>query len=172
MQLRVYACGIAVAFSLLASPAIASIGVKDNTKTSSYKDTKLITVTKTEFGVFRRSRKGKMTFIPTTNVPLLDGYSYGWRIHFKKYKGKVTWREILQLPKVPETWGTQNGENFSLSPDGSAAITSRTDYVENSMIQNTWAITTGDPLGKHRIDVFIDGRRVARFNFDVMAASK
>ena len=131
-----------------------------------------IKVTKAEFGVFRRDKGGKITFIPTKKVPLEAGLAYGWRLQLKNYKGKVTWKEIFRLPQLPRTWGTQNGENFSLSNNGTAAVTTRTDEVKKGIIKNSWTVTPGDPQGNHLIEVYIGDRHVASFEFKVVKPNK
>lgn len=86
---------------------------------------KSITVNKAEFGVLRDVSSHKATFIPTNKVILKEGNKYGWRIHLKNYQGVVTWREVIKLPKAPETWSTNSGEDFSLSTNGTEAVTKR-----------------------------------------------
>jgi hypothetical protein len=127
-----------------------------------------INITKAEFGVFRRDKHGKINFIPTRKVPLEEGLAYGWRLQIKDYQGEVTWKEIFRLPQLPLTWGTQNGENFSLSNNGSAAITTRTTEVEKGIIKNSWTVTPGDPPGNHLIEVFFGDRHVASFEFEIV----
>ncbi|MBD2294367.1 hypothetical protein H6G06_12945 [Anabaena sphaerica FACHB-251] len=130
---------------------------------------KQITVNKSEFGVRIVDSQGKANFFPTTKVPLKKGDAYGWRIKLQNYRGKVKWREVLRLPKTPETWATQEkDENFSLSADGTTAITKRTQTVTNGVIENFWKIAPGDPLGKHRIEVYIDDRLIAIFEFETV----
>jgi hypothetical protein len=165
-----WASGIIIAFSCLI-PVIAH--EVDTPPSSRLLAPKLINIDKAEFGVFRVNRKnGRVTFIPTTRIPWREGDKYGWRIQLKNYKGRVTWREILQLPKAPESWGTQNTENFLISADGATAAVTRTVLAENGVIQNSWAIAAGDPPGKHRIDVYISQRRVASFEFEVVTVEK
>ncbi len=79
---------------------------------------KQITVSNTEFGLKRVDSKGNVTIFQTTRVPLQQGNTYGWRIKLKDYQGEVKWREVLRLPKPPETWGTDNGEDFSIQKLG------------------------------------------------------
>lgn len=131
-----------------------------------------IKVTKAEFGVFRRDKGGKITFIPTKKVPLEEGLAYGWRLQLKNYKGKVTWKEIFRLPKLPLTWGTQNGENFNLSNNGTAAVTTRTDEVKQGIVKNSWKVTPGDPSGNHLIEVYIGDRHIASFEFEVVKSNQ
>jgi hypothetical protein len=36
------------------------------------------------------------------------------------------------------------------------------------VIENFWTITPGDPLGKHRIEVYIDDRLISTFEFELI----
>ncbi|WP_201447918.1 hypothetical protein [Calothrix sp. PCC 7507] len=126
-----------------------------------------ITVNKAEFGVERVDSPGKFTFIPTMRVPFREGNRYGWRIQLKDYKGEVTWKEILRLPKRPETWGTTSTENFAISPTGEEAVTTRTVKTTDGVIKNFWTITPGDPPGKHKIEVYAGDRLLGSFDFEI-----
>lgn len=124
---------------------------------------------KAEFGVLRIDSTGKSTFTPTDKILLYQGGKYGWRIQLKNHHGKVTWREVLQLPKSPETWATDDGQNFSLSQDGTEAVTMRTQSAQNGVIQNFWTMVPGDPSGQHQIQVYIDNHLVCTFDFEVIS---
>lgn len=130
---------------------------------------KNITVNQVKFGVLRNDGNGKVTFIPTNKVILNEGNKYGWRIYLKDYKGAVTWREVLKLPRIPETWGTDNGEDFSISKDGKEAVTKRIQFAKQGVIENFWTVAPGDPTGQYIIEVYVDDRRVASFEFEVMS---
>jgi len=127
-----------------------------------------IFVNKSEFGVKIVNSEGKVNFFPTTKVPLKEGDAYGWRITINNYQGKVQWREVLTLPKYPETWITQDHKNFSISADGKTAISQRTVTPVNGVIENFWTIYSGDPLGKHQIEVYIDERLIGTFVFEIV----
>nr|WP_026100479.1 hypothetical protein [Fortiea contorta] len=129
-------------------------------------------VNKADFGVERVNAQRQATFIPTTKVPFKEGSRYGWQIQLKDYKGEVTWREILRLPKRPETWGTNSGENFSISPNGQDAVTKRTVTTTDGVIKNFWTITPGDPVGKHRIEVYVGDRLISAFDFEIIASNQ
>ncbi|MBD2302033.1 hypothetical protein H6G80_11435 [Nostoc sp. FACHB-87] len=137
-----------------------SISQASNTK-------KPIAIDKAEFGIARVDARGKVNFIPTFRVPLQEGSKYGWRIQLKDYQGEVTWREVLRLPKPPETWATDDGENFSVSADGTESVMRRKTIANDGVIQNYWTIAAGDPPGKHKIQVYIDDRLIATFDFEV-----
>ena len=127
-----------------------------------------IFVNKSEFGVRIINSSGKVNFFPTTKVPLKEGDAYGWRITIDNYQGEVKWREVLTLPKYPETWITEDHKNFSISADGKTAISQRTVIPINGVIENFWTIAAGDPLGKHQIEVYIDERLIGTFVFEIV----
>lgn len=129
---------------------------------------KQITVSSTEFGLKRVDSKGNITIFQTTRVPLQEGNTYGWRIKLKDYRGEVKWREVLRLPKPPETWGTDNGEDFSISADGKTSVIRRTQSAPEGVIENFWTIAPGDPVGRHRIEVYIDDRLISTFEFELI----
>ncbi|GAX34253.1 hypothetical protein [Nodularia sp. NIES-3585] len=171
---------IVITSSLLISGFIASQALSslaDNSAVSSQSisqlsNTRPITASKAEFGVLRVDSKGQSNFTPTTRVVLYQGGKYGWRIKLNNYKGKVTWREILRLPKPPETWATDDGESLSLSSDGIEAVTNRTEVTFDGTIENFWTMVPGDPGGKHQIQVYIDNRLVGSFDFEVVSLRK
>ncbi|BAZ31775.1 hypothetical protein NIES4074_42480 [Cylindrospermum sp. NIES-4074] len=135
-------------------------------------DTKPITVRKAEFGVKIVDSKGKVTIYPTTKVQLQEGDAYGWRIYLQNYRGEVKWREVLRLPKPPETWGTEDNEDFSISADGKTAVSKRTQTATNGVIENFWTIAPGDPIGKHKIEVYIGDRLIAAFEFEIVQSNR
>ncbi|MDZ8224405.1 MULTISPECIES: hypothetical protein [unclassified Nostoc] len=159
-------------FGVMASKPInaTSVLVENVISSPAPTNTKQITVSNTEFGLKRVDSKGNVTILRTTRVPLQQGNAYGWRIKLKDYQGEVKWREVLHLPKPPETWGTDNGEDFSISADGTTSVTRRTQSAPNGVIENFWTIAPGDPLGKYRIEVYIDDRLISTFEFELIPA--
>ncbi|WP_103126944.1 hypothetical protein [Nostoc cycadae] len=142
-----------------------SISQANNTKNS-------VAIDKAEFGIARVDARGKVNFIPTFRVPLQEGSKYGWRIQLKDYQGEVTWREVLRLPKPPETWATDDGENFTVSADGTESVMRRKTIANDGVIENYWTIAAGDPPGKHKIQVYVDERLIATFDFDVFPVDR
>ena len=94
--------------------SLADNGVTSSESISQSRNTQPITLNTTEFGVLKVNSKGQSYFTPTRRILLSQGGKYGWRIQLKNYKGKVTWREIMRLPKPPETWATDDGGSLSL----------------------------------------------------------
>jgi hypothetical protein len=161
------------------SPKIPLRSPKKLLKTTKVEDTpkfpvnpQEIKVTKAEFGVFRQDKYGKIKFIPTKKVPLQEGLVYGWQLQIKNYEGSLVWKEIFKLPRLPLTWVNQNGYNFSLSHDGTAAITEKIAEVKKGVVNNSWTVTLGDPPGKHLIEVYIASHHVASFEFEVVKPNR
>ncbi len=170
MQLRNLTV-VVVLSSLLTTWVVASLAVNAITSSESIAAHPIV-VSKAEFGIFQVGNNGKVTFIPTNKVPLNEGNLYGWRIRLKNYQGEVTWREVLRLPKLPESWSTDNGENFSITANGAQGVTTRTQSAKDGIIQNSWTMLHGDPIGKHTIEVYIYDRRLASFDFEVVPVRK
>ncbi|MGH1393683.1 MAG: hypothetical protein ACRAVC_06580 [Trichormus sp.] len=167
--MRIWAATVVLTGSLVMSGVIHPAVLANNAKTPSQPNkAQQINVHKAEFGIAKIDSQGRLNFTPTTKVPLATGNKYGWRIQLQNVQGEVTWREVIRLPKPPETWATDNGENFNLSPDGIEAISRRTQLTKDGVIQNFWTIAPGDPPGKHTIHVYVDDRLVGNFEFEVL----
>ncbi|MEH2379118.1 MAG: hypothetical protein V7K27_09575 [Nostoc sp.] len=173
--MRIWATAVVLASTWLISGVIGSepinatsVLVENAISSPAPTNTKQITVINTEFGIKRVDSKGNVSIFRTTRVPLQEGNAYGWRIKLKDYQGEVKWREVLHLPKPPETWGTDNGEDFSISADGTTSVTRRTQSAPEGVIENFWTIAPGDPVGKHRIEVYIDDRLISTFEFELI----
>ncbi|MFN6540357.1 MAG: hypothetical protein RM021_028960 [Nostoc sp. EkiNYC01] len=161
-------------FGVIASEPInaTSVVVQNATSFPTPTSLKKITVSNAEFGLKRVDTKGNVSIVETTKVPLQEGNAYGWRIKLKDYQGEVKWREVLRLPKPPEAWATDNGENFSISADGTTSVTRRTQAAPNGVIENFWTIAPGDPVGKYKIEVYIDDRLINTFEFEVIPVQR
>ncbi|MEH2071886.1 MAG: hypothetical protein V7K47_27680 [Nostoc sp.] len=157
-------------FGVIASKPIAASSLIGQNITPFPTPTSLkkITVSNAEFGLKRVDAKGNVTIFQTTTVPLQQGNAYGWRIKLQDYQGEVKWREVLRLPKPPETWGTDSGEDFSISADGTTSVTRRTQSAPDGVIENFWTIAPGDPVGKYKIEVYIADRLISTFEFEVI----
>ncbi|AFY50479.1 hypothetical protein Nos7524_4737 [Nostoc sp. PCC 7524] len=173
--MRIWAATVVLTSSLVIAGVLHPSVLANNAKTPSQSisqpqsnKAQQINVTKAEFGFAKIDSQGKFNFTPTTRIPLEEGSKYGWRIQLQNVQGEVTWREVLRLPKPPETWATDNGENFKLSTDGSEAVSNRTQLAKDGVIENFWTITPGDPPGKHIIHVYVDDRLVGNFEFEVI----
>lgn len=102
-------------------------------------------------------------FVPTTEVDLIPGETFGWRLAVPDGQ-PVMWREELVLPSAPAQW---SGANFvDIRDDGRTAVTAGVDTPWNGELAHAWSITDGDPPGEYELRLWIDGRlhEIYRFN--------
>ncbi|GAB1539084.1 hypothetical protein NUACC21_17490 [Scytonema sp. NUACC21] len=176
MQVKALKTAFAIA-ALLLIPACAEnpsqifTGTKQAIQQGSQSNsTSKIGVQKAEFGIVKVDPKDfKVAFTPTDKVPLKNETAYGWRIQLKGYQGQVTWREVYRLPKSAQSWGKPANGQFSVSGDKTEAITQRTVYTKNGVIENTWTVLPGDPPGKHTIEVYLDKSLIGKFEFNLVS---
>ena len=127
-----------------------------------------IQVVTAQFGVFGADPNGRRLLYETDKFPAIPAAPYGWYILFKTSKPTVVWREEFELPEAPPTWGPGEAMGiFSISPDRKTAVTERIIPTRLGFIANEWRYAPGDPIGAHKMRVYIDGQLVREFSFDI-----
>jgi hypothetical protein len=125
-------------------------------------------VVSAQFGVFGPDAAGRRVLYETAKFPAVVSAPYGWYIIFKTAKPTVIWREEFELPVPPPTWGP--GETlgiYTISPDRKTAVTERIIPTRVGFIANEWRYAPGDPIGAHKMRVYIDGQLIREFSFDI-----
>jgi len=125
-------------------------------------------VVSAQFGVFGPDAAGRRVLYETAKFPAVVSAPYGWYIIFKTAKPTVIWREEFELPVAPPTWGP--GETlgiYTISPDRKTAVTERIIPTRVGFIANEWRYAPGDPIGAHKMRVYIDGQLIREFAFDI-----
>jgi hypothetical protein len=127
-----------------------------------------VEVVAAQFGVFGADQSGRRTLFETDKFPALVAAPYGWFIVFKTDKPTVVWREEFELPVAPPTWGPGEALGiFQVSPDRKTAVTERIIPTKLGFIANEWRYASGDPVGAHKMRVYIDGQLIREFSFDI-----
>lgn len=127
-----------------------------------------VEVVAAQFGVFGADPSGRRMLYETDKFPALVAAPYGWFIVFKTDKPTVVWREEFELPIAPPTWGPGEALGvFQVSPDRKTAITERIIPTKLGFIANEWRYASGDPVGAHKMRVYIDGQLIREFSFDI-----
>jgi len=127
-----------------------------------------LVVVSAQFGVFGPDASGRRVLYETAKFPAIIAAPYGWYIIFKTDKPTVIWREEFELPVPPPTWGP--GETmgiYTISPDRKTAVTERIIPTRVGFIANEWRYAPGDPIGAHKMRVYIDGQLIREFAFDI-----
>jgi hypothetical protein len=127
-----------------------------------------IEVVSAQFGVFGADSMGRRILYETDRFPAVVAAPYGWYIVFKTSKPTVVWREEFELPEPPPTWGPGEALGiYSISPDRKTAVTERIIPTRLGFIANEWRYAPGDPVGAHKMRVYIDGQLIREFAFDI-----
>jgi len=127
-----------------------------------------VEVVAAQFGVFGADQSGRRMLYETDKFPALVAAPYGWFIVFKTDKPTVVWREEFELPVAPPTWGPGEALGiFQVSPDRKTAVTERIIPTKLGFIANEWRYASGDPVGAHKMRVYIDGQLIREFSFDI-----
>ena len=127
-----------------------------------------IEVVSAQFGVFGADPAGRRVLYETAKFPAVIAAPYGWYIIFKTDKPTVIWREEFELPVPPPTWGPGEAMGiYTISPDRKTAVTERIIPTRLGFIANEWRYAPGDPIGAHKMRVYIDGQLIREFAFDI-----
>jgi len=127
-----------------------------------------VEVVDAQFGVFGADASGRRMLYETDKFPAIVAAPFGWFILFKTDKPTVVWREEFELPVEPPTWGPGEALGiFQVSPDRKTAVTERIIPTKLGFIANEWRYASGDPIGAHKMRVYIDGQLIREFGFDI-----
>jgi hypothetical protein len=130
-------------------------------------------VVSAQFGVFGADQAGRRILYETDKFPAVIAAPYGWYIVFKTSKPTVIWREEFELPEPPPTWGPGEAMGiYTISPDRKTAVTERIIPTRLGFIANEWRYAPGDPVGAHKMRVYIDGQLIREFAFDIETGPK
>jgi hypothetical protein len=180
---RLTLASIAVLSVALASGCATSEPPKESTATPVPSPTPLaqaapgksapIEVVSATFGVFGADPTGRRVLYETAKFPAVIAAPYGWYIIFKTEKPTVIWREEFELPEPPPTWGPGEALGiYTISPDRKTAVTERIIPTRLGFIANEWRYAPGDPIGAHKMRVYIDGQLIREFAFDIEKGPK
>lgn len=121
-------------------------------------------VDQAEFGVWDADTNGVPQLLVTKTVPLDLGIVYGWRLHLTGSNAHIRVKQALTLPAAPQSWGRNN--ELRLSGDKRTATFERQMQPKDGWIAEFIRVADGDPEGKHKLEVFIDGRLAQTFDFE------
>jgi hypothetical protein len=126
------------------------------------------------FGIYDDSDNLK----PTNRVPHRVGLMYAWKLTIYSREDKVRIKEIFELPA-----GAQWGGDVSV-PDGVTVISDQHSPSGNRRIQEIdlaihkgseeteffqpYRVIESDPVGNHKITIFLDGQLIKEFTFQVV----
>lgn len=162
---------VAIGVIVAEGPARATEQLSSSPAAASCAPSAATEVIAVQFGAFGADENARLILIETNTIPVVPGTPFGWLVLFKTDKPTVVWREEFELPVAPPTWGP--GEligAFTVSPDRKTAVTERTIPTALGFFANMWRYAPGDPVGAHKMRIYIDGVLVREFEFSLVAA--
>lgn len=123
---------------------------------------------------------GSDTPVESRQVPYLPGSScYQWVIDVPRENRELQVREVFELPGAARSWGGEDFDPDDSEPppddqvtvtngDGSIGVTEFAESLDDGEISHGWCVADGDPIGRHRIRVFIGDQMLQEFRFEVV----
>lgn len=138
-----------------------------------------VEIVASQFGLFDASTPGELSFEPSNLIPRIAGQRYGWIIEVKTAKRNLSVREeyVIPLPaksdgkakdagKAPEA-ADEFLENFRQAPQRRNQVSQRQLAPVDGQIYGEWSVGQNEPAGHRRLQVFIEGRLAATFEYDM-----
>ena len=128
-----------------------------------------VEIVSAEFGVFDASDPERVVFAPTNVVPHREGQRYGWMIELRGVKRSVSVREEYLLPSkaIEQRTDTPDGVKMVIPMERRNQISQRQLVPVDGRIYGEWSIGPQEPAGRRQLDVVVEGRVAASFEFDV-----
>ncbi len=122
-----------------------------------------------EFGVFDASDPQRVVFSASRVVPRKEGQRYGWMIELRGVKRSVSVREEYVLPGTAIEHRTDSAEGTKLviPMDRRNQVSQRQLVPVDGRIYGEWEIGPQEPVGQRQLDVVVEGRIAASFEFEV-----
>lgn len=128
-----------------------------------------VEIVSAEFGLFQESKGNEILFQPANIVPQAIGQRYGWIIEVRTKKRTLAVREEYVLPtaanaKEPDS---QVAKNLFIPDLRRSQVSQRQLVPVDGQIVGEWSIGPGEPPGKRRLQVIIEGEVGATFDYEV-----
>ena len=126
-----------------------------------------------QFFVVLKDKDGKPQAFLSTQVPFdKENSCFGWQVKLSVITGTVNLREQLNFPSKPRGgWPvvTDGFRRVTPSPDQKSATTEMKLKIKDGWVRNIWCLAEGERLGAYSIEVFLNGKFIKTFNFNVLA---
>jgi hypothetical protein len=130
-----------------------------------------IPIIKSSFYVgIRNSKDEEFVWTESKFVPSIpDNTCYKWEIILDTELPSIPISEIFIMPETPKVWSSDEGAEGkqTLHHDNKISVVEEYIKVEGGIIESTWCVAEGDPIGNHKIEVYIKGVLAESFSFVV-----
>ena len=105
----------------------------------------------------------------TREVPFRAGRYFGWRLRLREpHPPFVKIIERLTLPGAPATWGGLEERHLVTNDRRTATKPTDLKVRDHWIHRANWQLSPGDALGRHVIEIEVEGRLAARIAFDIV----
>jgi hypothetical protein len=122
-----------------------------------------------EFGTFDDSNPAELIFEPGDVVPHKVGQRYGWIVEVRTNKRSLSVREEYVLPAAVKSQRATDPltESLNISTQRRNQVSQRQLVPVEGRIYGEWAIGKNEPAGHRHLQVIIEDKLAASFQFDV-----
>lgn len=128
-----------------------------------------VEVVSAEFGIFDASDPLEVVFEPTRLVPHRPDQRYGWVIEVRTGRRSLAVREeyLLPLKAAAPKARDSDGSVLDIPLERRSQVSQRQLVPVDGRIYGEWAIGPGEPPGHRHLQVVIENRVAASFEFEV-----
>ena len=124
-----------------------------------------VTITRAEFGVFEADAGREIAFVPTREVPHVEGQRYGWMIDLLTGKRSVAVREDYLL--APDKAVSEADGRIEIPLPRRNQVSQRQLVPVGGRIIGEWAIGPLEPPGRRHLQVIVEGELAGDFEYEV-----
>lgn len=95
---------------------------------------------------------------------------YDWVVIVAPQQRVVEAVETFVLP-APAPWNLAESDDTKVAADQTRAVTHVAEDLSDGRITHGWCVAAGDPPGDYRIEVAVDGAKIATFAFVLLPAA-
>ncbi len=126
-----------------------------------------VKIIRAEFGLFQTNDSGEQLFLPAQVVPHQVGQRYGWIIEVSSARRSLSVREEYLLPNTTKPASDPLSENLYVPLPRRNQISQRQLVPVEGRVFGEWAVGPNEPAGHRHLQVVIEDRVAASFEFDV-----
>jgi hypothetical protein len=126
-----------------------------------------VDVIRAEFGLFDASNSSEVVFEPSVIVPHRVGQRYGWIIMVATARRSLSVREEYLLPEAARVASDPVSESLYIPLRRRNQVSQRQLVPVGGKIYGEWAVGPDEPAGHRTLEVLIEDRVAASFEFDV-----
>lgn len=104
----------------------------------------------------------------TRKIPFQVNRYFGWRIKLKQpHKKYLRICERFTLPAPPANWGGLERRHLVTADRCTATVPNTLKVRDHWVHRANWSISAGDSMGRHVLEVYVEGKMAARIIFQL-----